>query len=86
MRNFCYRAARKTYRKPRKNYCAGISCTCEPRFARALLRVSAQYLRRSLQFFVAPYSVARDDFFKFSEEHPCNFRPIFTEGKYHGGW
>ena len=40
--------------EPRKTYCAGISCTCEPRFARAKLRVSAQYLRRSLRFFEVP--------------------------------
>ena len=39
------------HREPRKTYCVGISCTCEPRFVRALLRVSAQYSRRSLWFF-----------------------------------
>ena len=45
-----------TDRKPRKTYCAGISCACEPRFARAKLRVLAQYLRRSLRFFEVPLS------------------------------
>ena len=35
--------------EPRKTYCAGISCACEPRFAQAKQRFSAQHLLRSLR-------------------------------------
>jgi hypothetical protein len=45
------------FREHRKTYCAGISCACEPHFALAKLRVSAQYLHRSLRFFEALYSL-----------------------------
>ena len=41
-------------RESRKTYCAGISCICESRFALAKLRVSAQYLHRTLRFFEVP--------------------------------
>ena len=54
----CRKETQQAYGEPRKTYCAGIFCTCEPRFARALLRVSAQYLRRSPRFFEVPYGDA----------------------------
>ena len=44
---------------PRKTYCAGIFYACEPRFARALLRFSAQHLLRSLRFFEVPDEMFR---------------------------
>ena len=43
------------YWEPRITYCAGISCTSEPRFALAKLRFSAQHLLRSLRLFEVPY-------------------------------
>ncbi len=52
-----YQTYFKLFREPRKTYCAGISCVCEPRVARALLRFSAQHLLRSLRFFEVPFSL-----------------------------